>query len=98
MDQKIRLGDRVRDRITGFEGVVIGITDWLYQCRRPIVQPTTLTSEGKTNDSQSFDEEQLEVIQVGAFAPKVEAPTQEATQPKTGGPRDTPPRQPEPIR
>jgi hypothetical protein len=105
-DIMIQNGDKVRDRITGFEGIVIGVTDWLYQCRRPIVQPMQLTSDGKIGDSQSFDEDQLEVIEAGAFAlsrtptPEVRAETRqpEPTTPKTGGPRDVPSRQPEPRR
>lgn len=96
MDRRIELGDRVRDRISGFEGIVIGITDWLYQCRRPIVQPTTM-NDGKPTGTESFDEPQLEVIERAAFAPMV----QESAPPvdeKTGGPRDTPSRRPEPRR
>ena len=91
----VQLGDRVRDRITGFEGIVIGITDWLYQCRRPIVQPTRLTPEGKTIESQSFDEEQLEIIEAGVFALKPKAEPAPVAAP-TGGPRDTPSRRPTP--
>jgi hypothetical protein len=101
----IQLGDRVRDRITGFEGIVIGITDWLYQCRRPIVQPSTLTSDGKPTESMSFDEDQLDVLEAGAFVIKRpdRAVTAEATAEvpvavKTGGPRDTPTRRPDPRR
>jgi hypothetical protein len=100
--QPINLGDRVRDRITGFEGIVIGITEWLYQCRRPIVQPTKLTTEGKQIESQSFDEDQLEVVEAGVFAPQVqrleEAPVQATVRPPTGGPRETPARQSAPER
>lgn len=87
----IKLGDRVRDRITGFEGIVIGITEWLYQCRRPIVQATSLNNDGKPTGSESFDEDQLEIIESGAFSPKAVEPV-EAPE-KTGGPRDTPSRQ-----
>ena len=92
----IQLGDRVRDRISGFEGIVVGITDWLYQCRRPIVQPSSLTSDGKPTESQSFDEDQLEIVERGAFAPKAPEPAPVAA--KTGGPRDTPSRRPDPSR
>jgi hypothetical protein len=84
----IQLGDRVRDRITGFEGIVIGITDWLYQCRRPIVQPAGL-HDGKTIESQSFDEDQLEIVEAGVFAVKAAQPP---VRTETGGPRDTPER------
>lgn len=93
----VNLGDKVRDRITGFEGIVIGITEWLWQCRRPIVQPATLQSDGKPIDSQSFDEPQLEVIEPGVFVPPLEI----AARPKrreTGGPRETPSRRVDPRR
>lgn len=63
----IQLGDRVRDRISGFEGVVVGVTEWLYNCRRPIVQPSTVGTNGKPIESQSFDEPQLEVLEPAAF-------------------------------
>lgn len=92
----VQLGDRVRDRISGLEGIVVGITDWLYQCRRPIVQPTTLTSDGKPGESQSFDEPQLEVIEKAVFAPQEPEPAAKTV--KTGGPRATPARRSDPIR
>ena len=95
MSDKIQLGDRVRDRISGFEGIVIGVTDWLYQCRRPIVQPATM-HDGKPSDAQTFDEPQLEVLERAAFAPQL--PDASAPAEKTGGPRDTPSRRPDPKR
>ena len=91
----IQLGDRVRDRISGFEGIVIGVSDWLYGCRRPVVQPSTLTSDGKPTDSQSFDEPQLEVLESAAFKPAIQTPAVSA---KTGGPRETPSRRSDPKR
>jgi hypothetical protein len=90
--KSVNLGDRVRDRITGFEGIVMGITEWLYQCRRPFVQPTGLTPEGKPVEAQSFDEDQLEVLEAGAFTPQVQRPEQAPARAETGGPRDTPAR------
>jgi hypothetical protein len=85
----VQLGDKVRDRISGFEGIVIGITEYLYGCRRPFVQPTTLTSDGKPLGAEAFDEPQLEVLERSSFQPVAEnepAPT------KTGGPRSAPAR------
>lgn len=82
----IQLGDRVRDRITGFEGVVIGITDYLYGCRRPIVQPQGM-HEGKPKEAQSFDEPQLALVEAGSFKVTAQEPAE-----KTGGPRPTPSR------
>lgn len=94
-DSKINLGDRVRDKVTGFQGIVIGITKWLYQCNRPIVQPETL-KDGAIIDSQSFDEDQLEVLDRGVITPKFPEATvepfevKEAAPVPTGGPMDTP--------
>lgn len=48
------LGDLARDSITGFEGVVIGITDWLYNCERVVIQPQKL-KDGKVIGDESFD-------------------------------------------
>jgi hypothetical protein len=42
----VQLGDRVRDRMTGFSGIAIAITEWLYNCRRITVQPTELDKDG----------------------------------------------------
>lgn len=91
----VQLGGRVRDRISGLEGIVVGITDWLYQCRRPIVQPTAL-KDGAPADAVSFDEPQLEVIEQGVFALRVADDIEPSE--KTGGPRDTPKRRSDPKR
>ncbi len=79
---EIQLGDVARDSISGFEGVVIGTSDWLYGCRRMILQPKALY-EGKPVESQSFDEPQLVLVQP-AKSP--------STPRRTGGPRPTPTR------
>jgi hypothetical protein len=95
----VKLGDRVRDKITGFQGIVIGVTDWLYQCRRPIVQPEEV-KDGKMPDSQSFDEDQLEVLATGVIKPTIQrrAEPLQTTVQATGGLRDTPSRQSTPTR
>lgn len=61
-NEKVELGDVVKDRVTGFKGVVVGITRWLYGCDRAIVQPEGINKEGKTYENQSFDAPQLEVV------------------------------------
>ena len=42
----IVLGDRVRCRITGFAGVVVARTDWIYGCMRWGVQREVVDKEG----------------------------------------------------
>lgn len=79
----VKLGDRVRDVITGFEGVALSITYWLNGCSRVQVQPTDL-KDGAVRTTEVFDEPQLVVIQPGAVAFPARA---EPADP--GGPRPT---------
>lgn len=75
---KIQLGDKVKDSVTGFTGIAVGVTNWLHGCSRVIVQPEGVTKEGKTYENQSFDEPQLIII-------KAKKVPKGAT--NTGGPR-----------
>lgn len=74
----INLGDKVVDTVTGFKGIAIGRTIWLHGCSRIVVQPEGLDKDGKTFETQSFDEPQMEVIK----ARKVKEGNH-----KTGGPK-----------
>ena len=76
---KFYLGDVVRDRITGFEGVVVANTFWLNGCVRCTVQPQQL-KDGKTIESECFDEQQLDLAK----------PVVEPEKPKRGGPMPKP--------
>lgn len=57
----IELGDVAKDTISGFEGVVVAITDWLNGCRRLTLSPKTI-HDGKPVDSYTFDVEQIELV------------------------------------
>jgi hypothetical protein len=85
----IELGSKVRDKVTGFEGIAIGETRWLHGCLRYTVQPQALDKDGKQRDVAAFDEPQLIVLQ-GPEKTKVQATPHEAR--RTGGPA------PEPLR
>ena len=58
----IKLGDKVRDRVTGFKGIAVGKTTWLTGCDRITVQPEGVTKEGKLFETFSFDVDTLEVV------------------------------------
>ena len=77
----IELGDKVRDRMTGFAGIAVGIHHWLYGCTRISVQPEKL-KDGKPVDPQVFDEPQLEVLKKKNFLKVVPRKTDDP-----GGPR-----------
>ena len=79
----IKLGDKVRDSISGFEGIVLGITSWLHGCDRACVAPEAL-HEGKPIQNQHFDVNQLKLLKE-----QREEPTREHD-PKPGGPQDDP--------
>lgn len=72
----IELGTIVKDQITGFEGVAVSRTEYLYGCIQVGVQPSTLNP--KTHEPAEvvyFDEQRLD-IECGA---------------PVGGPGDVPP-------
>lgn len=64
----VQLGDRVKDTITGFSGIVIGVTDYLYGCKHVLVAPEGLTKEGKRLESDWLDEDRLVVEKRGVVA------------------------------
>lgn len=76
----IKVGQTVRDLITGFEGVVTARIEFLYGCVRLTVEPKTLDKDGNPSDGFSFDEQRCEVVK--ATKPKV---SKDSTAP-AGGP------------
>lgn len=55
------LGTKVKDKITGFEGIAVSRTTYLYGCVRVCVEPQGL-HDGKPIESQYFDEQRLEDV------------------------------------
>ena len=84
---KIKLGQKVRDTISGTEGTAIARTEWLYGCVRVAVQPEG-SKDGCPFEAFNVDEPQLEVVKAEA-APKATP---------SHGPRDDPGRAPDPQR
>ena len=66
------LGKTCRDIVSGFEGICIGIAEWMYGCRQMIVKPR-VDSEGKRGAATYLFEKQLEVVDEGITG-KVEVP------------------------
>ena len=87
--QPINLGDRVKDPITGFTGIVIVISSFLHGCVRIGVQPETL-HEGKPKEEHYFDQSQLVLIDKRVHEPMVlevvEAPPTTEKRRSIGGP------------
>lgn len=91
---EIQLGDIAKDKITSYEGKVVGITDWLYQCRRLGIQATELDKDGKPHEIQWVDELQCELV-AEQRRPGSENPTEKLGKDK-GGPMSAPTRNQDP--
>ena len=85
----IKLGDKVKDKITGFTGIVVAVTKWLNGCNTIGVQIIKL-KDGLPQEKQFIDENQLEVIRpkVKIIKPIINEDDEE----KTGGPHEIPQR------
>ena len=77
---EIKLGNKVRDKVTGYEGVATARVEYLNGCVQFCVKPR-VGSDGKMPDHEYIDVQQLEVVSQG----------ETITPSKTGGPqRDCP--------
>ena len=77
MDKRMpKLGDKVGDMVTGFEGIVTGHAEYITGCDTYLVQPRCKAGEaGERPEPQWFDEMRLSVVAVGAV--KIEVPKEE---------------------
>lgn len=64
----VAIGDLVRNKVNGFEGVVTSKTVWLYATPHVMVQPNHLGEGGKLLKDYAFSEGMIEVGTAG-FAP-----------------------------
>ncbi len=77
----IKLGIKVKDKITGFTGIVTGMCDYLSGCNQALVQPTKCDG-GKKPEAHWFDIQRLSVVDKKAIrldntrtpGPDMEAP------------------------
>lgn len=78
----IMLGQKASDKITGFEGILVGRAEYLYGCTQYCIAPPA--RDGKIGDSQWFDEGRISILGKGVLPEEVKAE-------KPGGPnRDCP--------
>jgi hypothetical protein len=81
MATAIKLGDKVKDTISGFEGIVTGRFEYLNGCVRLGVDPDHLDKDGKRIEGITIDEPQVRLI-TASVIPQTAAPV--------GGPRPHP--------
>lgn len=81
-----QLGNKVRDVITGFEGIATGHCRYMYGCNQVLITPDRLGSDGKTLNGEWFDDQRVEVIEERVI------PVSATATAIAGGPqRDAPP-------
>lgn len=80
-------GDRARDKISGFSGIVTCMSTWINGCVRAYVQPEEVKKDGGLPEGVSFDVEQLDVLEKQAVRMNGRP---------TGGPFPNPGRRPDP--
>ena len=85
--KKIKLGDKIRDKITQLEGIAISKTEFLNGCTQYQIQPEGLSKEGKVKESEFVDEQQIEIIK-----PEKPIKKKKETSPPGGGFRNHPPK------
>lgn len=88
--EPIELGDRVKDPVTGYEGIAHAITTWMNGCIRVAVQPEKLDKDGKVPEDRYFDQGQLRVLKKRVHVPVAltvsEIPVAAVTRRSNGGP------------
>lgn len=56
---KLALGQEVKDKVTGYTGVIVCRTEYLTGCNRYSVQSRKLDKDSLPADWKAFDEDQL---------------------------------------
>lgn len=94
------LGTKVRDRVTGFSGVVSSVSFDLYGCVQAVVTPH-VDDKGEIKDGRWFDTSRLEVVN---GVPVMDLPTwmpaemATAESPSVRGPESKPSMPSNPVR
>ena len=58
----IELGQKARDRISGYEGIVISRLEFISGCIQYCIKPDKLDEKGKPFDGEYIDEGQIEIF------------------------------------
>ena len=80
----ISLGDRIKCRITGLEGICYGVSDFMYGCTRVGLAPSSLDRDGKPKEIFWADAPQFEIVKTSEL---------KSERKNTGGPMSSVPTQ-----
>lgn len=84
----IELGSKVKDIVSGFEGIATGRAEYMTGCVQYLVSTTKLGKDGDIQNSHWFDEMRLKVTAKPSATLAQARDRFAATQP--GGPQDEP--------
>jgi hypothetical protein len=65
-----KLGKKAKDKVTGFEGIIIARIEYIYGCKQYGIAPEA--KDGKINDTHYFDEGRIEILGSGIVAAEVQ--------------------------
>lgn len=90
----MKLGDKVRSKVSGLTGIAVGHAVWLYGCERVLIQPP-VDKDGKDVDCVWVDMGEAEVVERGAATGGIDWTVREDDEPvaahaATGGMADPP--------
>lgn len=57
--RKIKMGDRVKDKVTGFTGIIVAKIEYLNGCEQYCVKPL-IDKDGKMSEGEYIDVDQVE--------------------------------------
>lgn len=83
-DYPFQLGDTVKDKHTGFTGLMTARTEWLYGCTRVAIEAKELSKDGEVVQPQWFDIQRIELVEKAKAAEPPNEPP--------GGPKSDPQR------
>lgn len=65
---RFEFGDRVQDRVTGFQGIVTGFITYITGCDQYLVNPPA--KDGAYIDGQWLDDVRLNLVETDAISPR----------------------------
>jgi len=81
---QVGLGDRVKDRIDGLTGIVIGRASYLYGCRQVLIAHEKLGEKGERQKGEWLDEDRVELVVIAVHE------TGQSAAERAGGPLTEP--------
>lgn len=71
VDFKFDLGSLIKDKITGFQGIITTRSQWISNCNTYGVKPRNLDKDGAPMDVRWFDEPMVDLVEENVFKPVI---------------------------